>query len=147
MEVVSYNSYAGFAKRLIAFVLDSMLVRIGIGMFFFRINLITLYYGHDGWDISHHLLFRHGLVVELITMAYFVFCESSTWQATLGKKLLGMKVVNEQYGRLSVKDAVIRFLTKYLSAAVLLLGYIWIIFDPKKQGWHDKIAGTYVIEA
>ena len=140
MEVVSYNRYAGFFRRFIAFLIDSIITRIGLTILFFHSADFEMY------DI-HNLFSRHTIVVELILMAYFVFCESSVWQATLGKKLLNIKVVDESFSRISPGTALIRYLFKYLSTFVFLLGYIWIIFDSKKQGWHDKLAKTFVIEA
>ena len=136
MEVVSYNHYVGFFKRFIAFIIDSIIIRLGL-------TLIFGYFSHFDFNDPFN---RNTLVVELLTAAYFVFCESSAWQATIGKKLLGMKVVGESFGRISPGTALLRYISSYLSGFILGLGYIWIIFDSKKQGWHDKIAGTYVIE-
>ena len=139
MEVVSYNNYAGFTKRFFAFIID----RIMIWMFIY----VVLGYARGISIYSIFSLFDSDTIIaEILVMAYFVVCETSSWQGTLGKRLLGLKVVNEQYGRETASQAMWRFTWKYLSAFVLLLGFIWVIFDPKKQGWHDKIAHTYVIE-
>ena len=146
MEIVSYNSYAGFFKRFVAFIIDSMLVRIGLGMLLFGTNPIKILYDYDMLQMVHHQL-SHGIWVEVLTMAYFVICETSAWQATLGKRLMGLKVVSLQYEKIKPATAMWRYTWKYLSALVFMLGYIWVIFDAKKQGWHDKLAGTYVIEA
>ena len=138
MEVVSINNYAGFSRRFWAFVID-------------RICIWFILYVIWGYSRDFHMynvksLFSlDTLWLELMMMAYFVICETSSWQGTLGKHLLGMKVVTEKYQKLTVADAILRYLSKYLSTFVFLLGYIWIMFDPKKQGWHDKLAGTYVI--
>jgi uncharacterized RDD family membrane protein YckC len=140
MEIVSYNSYAGFAKRFMAFIIDRICIWLILTLIFGYYYQIHLY------RISN-LFNRNTVYIELLLMTYFVLCESSRWQATLGKKLFGMKVVTEQYQKLTVKDALVRYLSKYLSTFVLLLGYIWIIFDSRKQGWHDKIAGTFVINS
>ena len=81
----------------------------------------------------------------LITMIYCVLLTSSEWQGTIGMKLLNMKVTDENFARISPLKAFVRYVASWLSGAIFCLGYIWIIFDSKKQGWHDKIAGTYVI--
>lgn len=66
---------------------------------------------------------------------------------TLGKMAVGTKVVNEDGIAPSLLTALVReVIGKFVSAIVLMLGYIWILFDPKFQGWHDKIASTYVIK-
>jgi len=139
MEVISYNNYAGFTKRFFAFIID----RIMIWMFIY----IVLGYARGISIYSIFSLFDSDTIIaEILVMAYFVVCETSSWQGTLGKHLLGMKVVNEQYGKETASQAMWRFTWKYLSAFILLLGFIWVIFDPKKQGWHDKLAHTYVID-
>jgi len=140
MEVVSYNNYAGFTKRLLAFVIDRILIWFML--------YVALGYALD-FDLYswHNLMGFHTIVIDILVFIYFVVCETSSWQGTLGKRLLGMKVVNEQYGKEAASQAMWRFTWKYLSAFVFMLGFIWVIFDPKKQGWHDKLAHTYVIEA
>ena len=66
--------------------------------------------------------------------------------ATVGQRALGLRVVDEHTGqRLVVAQLVGRFFGGVLSVACLWIGVIWIAFDPRKQGWHDKIAGTLVI--
>lgn len=66
---------------------------------------------------------------------------------TLGKIAMGTKVVNEDGIAPSLLTAFMReVIGKFISAIVLYLGFIWIIFDSKFQGWHDKIASTYVIK-
>lgn len=65
---------------------------------------------------------------------------------TLGKKVMKIKVVTESGKAVGYKEAVVRFLGYILSGAVLGLGFLWIIWDKKKQGWHDKIAGTLVVK-
>ena len=66
---------------------------------------------------------------------------------TVGKMVMGTKVVNEDGRSPSLLTAFVReVIGKFVSAIVLGLGFIWILFDPKFQGWHDKIAGTYVIK-
>lgn len=138
MEVLSYNSYAGFGRRFLAFLIDRVCIWLLLYILFGNHMHVSMYH-------IRHIFNPNTLWIEMLMMAYFVACETSSWQGTLGKKALGLKVVTEKYGRLKVGDAVLRFLAKYLSAMILFLGFIWIAFDRQKQGWHDKIAGTYVI--
>jgi uncharacterized RDD family membrane protein YckC len=56
-------------------------------------------------------------------------------------------VVDADGNRPSVGAALIRTLVAYLSGAVLLLGYLWALWDPRKQTWHDKVAGTFAVKA
>ena len=84
----------------------------------------------------------------LLSFGYYVFLIGYKGQ-TIGKMALGIKVVNLNNTQ-THPDYVHAFLReivgKLISAAVLLLGYIWVIFDKNKQAWHDKIAGTVVIK-
>lgn len=67
--------------------------------------------------------------------------------ATPGKKLLKLKVVNK-FGQVpGYGPAIGRWLMQGLvSAQIFYLGYLWMLWDPQGQTWHDKIAGTYVVE-
>jgi uncharacterized RDD family membrane protein YckC len=68
--------------------------------------------------------------------------------ATVGKKVFGMKVVKEDGSPIGFWRSLLRHTIGYwVSGLVFGLGFIWIGFDPHKQGWHDKIAGTYVVRA
>ncbi len=56
------------------------------------------------------------------------------------------KVVDAKTGGVpSVRQCIVRYFAYILSAIPLCLGYIWVAFDPKKQAWHDKLAGTVVV--
>lgn len=67
--------------------------------------------------------------------------------ATPGKKLMGIKIVKIDGSKIDYSAAILRSVFGYtLSSAALSLGFLWVIWDKKKQGWHDKIASTVVIE-
>ncbi len=66
---------------------------------------------------------------------------------TPGKMAVGIKVVNAQGDRPALGVAALReILGKFVSTIVLFVGFLWIDIDKQKQGWHDKIAGTYVVK-
>ncbi len=139
MEVVSNDHYAGFTKRLLAFLIDRV--------FIWLMLYIVLGYARGFKLYSMSSLFSlQTIFIDLLIMVYFVIFETSSWQGTIGKHLLGIRVVTERYHTLTAENAAWRYIWKYVSALVLMLGFIWVIFDPKKQGWHDKLAHTYVIE-
>lgn len=92
------------------------------------------------------LIFGLFLVVVVITTLYYTLMTARG--ATVGKKVFGMKVVKEDGSPIGFGRSLLRHTIGYwVSAAVFGLGFIWIGFDPHKQGWHDKIAGTYVVRA
>ncbi len=69
-------------------------------------------------------------------------------QATPGKMAIGAKIVDAKtLGKPSNGQLIGRYLAYYLSTIVLLLGFIWVAFDSRKQGWHDKLAGTLVVRS
>jgi uncharacterized RDD family membrane protein YckC len=79
--------------------------------------------------------------------AYYALMESSSMQATLGKKALGMIVTDLEGRRVSLGKATGRFFGKILSGLILGIGYIMIGFTERKQGLHDMLAGTLVYKA
>lgn len=86
------------------------------------------------------------IVVLLIMWLWFAIPESSKWQATIGKKILGLKVTDEYGERIELSKATKRFWSKIMSALILCIGFIMVGFTKKNQGLHDKIAGTLVIK-
>jgi uncharacterized RDD family membrane protein YckC len=82
----------------------------------------------------------------LINWLYHTISESSPWQATLGKKLLGLRVTDKAGNRIGFGKANGRYWSKYLSGLILCMGYIMVASTEKKQGLHDKIAGTLVLK-
>jgi uncharacterized RDD family membrane protein YckC len=83
----------------------------------------------------------------LLLVAYETFLVSQWGGYTVGKKIMGLKVVTVSGSSLDVKKAFIRAISKVLSFAVFFLGFIWMLWDPQSQTWHDKLADTNVVEA
>lgn len=113
--------YAGFLPRFAAFLIDAFILFVA-GIFVPLLGLL-------------------GIVVNWLYFAYF---ESSEKQATPGKMAMRLKVTDMDGKRLSFVTASIRYFAKMISALVLFLGFVMIAFDARKQGLHDKIAGTLV---
>ena len=81
----------------------------------------------------------------LIFIAYFIGLWGTTGQ-TIGMMLLGLHVVrNLDGGKITWGNAVLRFVGLFVAFACLYIGVIWVAFDSRKQGWHDRIGGTVVI--
>lgn len=80
----------------------------------------------------------------LANISYFTYFHGATGR-TPGKMLLGLQVVCADGSPVSFGVAFLRSVGYLISSFVFCLGYIWIGFDKRKQGWHDKIAGTVVI--
>jgi len=148
MELVdqkpNYN-YGGFWIRFIAYLIDgiilyvvfAILIFIFTGDLFYQAKIDPMQLGKDYWLITSSNI--------ILSLLYYVGLESSKYQATLGKMVMGLKVIDEGGQRLSHGRALGRYLSKIISALILLIGFIMAAFDSKKQALHDKIASTYVI--
>lgn len=84
-------------------------------------------------------------LATLIYTAYFVYYFSTSGQ-TLGMLAMHIKVVRVDGRPLSWTTGMLRYVG-YLLSLPLFLGFLWAMFDPHRQGWHDKIAGTIVVRA
>ena len=151
------NTIANPFKRLLAVLIDIVVIIpfivIGINAVDKIFNLpVTPEFNNgftikiDKWAKEHIwlLIILYSLTKLIIVYFYFTLLETSMWQGTIGKKLLKIKVTDMNGKRINFKRATIRFLSKILSAQ-LLIGYIMILFTDKKQGLHDLIAKTLVL--
>jgi uncharacterized RDD family membrane protein YckC len=84
-------------------------------------------------------------LLQLVSAVYFI--GFWTWRAqTPGMMLLGLRIARDADGTPpGLGRSILRYIGYFVSAIVLFIGFIWIAFDSKKQGWHDKIAGTVVV--
>lgn len=76
---------------------------------------------------------------------YGALCESSEWQATPGKKALGLKVTDESGQRIDFTRATLRFFCQILSGLLMGIGYLMAAFTARKQALHDMLARTLVV--
>jgi uncharacterized RDD family membrane protein YckC len=82
----------------------------------------------------------------LFSTAYIVFMMSNkSTMGTLGMSAMKLKVVNATGGPISLQQSIIRVVMSYISAAILMIGYLMMFFNNKKQTLHDKVAETYVV--
>ena len=85
-------------------------------------------------------------VAVVASWLYFSLMESSPRGATVGKMVVGLRVVDEQGQRISFLRATGRFFAKIISALILLIGYLMVAFTDRKRGLHDIMAGTLVVK-
>ncbi len=143
---------AGFFSRFEAFVIDLIILSIVQLVASTFIQTIVRFFKLTGLVTSLQTLLDNStfdLISGSILMALFVIgYYSFFWTLvgyTPGKALLGLKVVRNNGGKLSFFRSLLRFFAYWISLIPLCLGYFWILWDPKRQGWHDKIAGTQVL--
>lgn len=148
----SYNKenviYAGFFSRLSAFLLDTLLVSLGLLVMKVVVWILSLSIGDS--VIFKPILFQFtffDILYYLITVGYFVigtYCYSTT----VGKYLMNLKVVDKDGEKLTFMTVLIReTVGRYLAELIVCVGYLMIGCDRFKQGLHDKIADTCVIHA
>ncbi len=139
-------NYAGPWLRLAANILDQFVVVIFMIVAFFVAALIAIPAGYSKESFHVVSSWMTNWLPLIFGWLYWTLAESSLWQATLGKRLLKLKVVNIEGSRISWAQSNKRFFSKLLSALPLFGGYMMIAFTAKKQGLHDKLAGTYVVK-
>ena len=132
--------YAGFWIRTGAAIIDSLLVLMVV------MPLLTSIYGTDYWLTEVNMQGPLDALINYVLPAVAVILFWVYKSATPGKMLTKLKIVDARtLGHPTTPQFVGRYLGYYLATLPLLLGIIWVAFDKRKQGWHDKLAGTVVI--
>ncbi len=132
--------YVGFWMRVLASLVDTVILVVVIGLVAFAV-FGTQYLRLSGEGKT--LMFDLVVQVAFPAAAAILF-----WRyrgATPGKILISAKIVDAKtLGAPSTGQLVGRYFA-YIVSSIFMLGFIWIAFDKRKQGWHDKLAGTVVI--
>ncbi len=152
-------AYAGFWIRVVGTLIDGIIVGVPFVILFFALEgsaistyadclnsaaaTGTLATTCEGTFLASVGYFE--LIWLVVEFAYFVILWSQ-FGGTLGQRMLGLHVVDAATGRnIGIGRAVGRFVGYVISGIALDIGFIWVAFDPQKQGWHDKIASTFVV--
>jgi len=127
MEVAM--NYAGFWRRLVAVIIDGVILGAITGV------LMAIF----GAQQAASWL---GSIIGIIYVIGFW-----TWRGqTLGKMVMGIKIVETDGSPIGIGRAILRYVGYLVSTIIICIGYLMIAWDSKKQGLHDKIAGTYVVK-
>jgi len=131
--------YVGFWARVGAAFIDGILMALVLTPI-----VLFLGGGYDWDDLdSPKNIFLNGILPAIVILVFW-----HTRQATPGKMLIGAKIVDAKtLDKPSTGQFIGRYLCYYISSLVFGLGFIWAGFDSRKQGWHDKLAGTVVVRA
>ena len=162
MEEQSTNSvggvaeprYVGFWARFLAMFIDNLWVGIVLVLVLFAV------YGQDLMtmammtpDASGEMMgaaaqgAAGGVLVQLFLPAILIVGFWVWKSATPGKMAISAKIVDAKtLGEPSAGQLIVRYVGYFISTFVFFLGFLWVAFDKRKQGWHDKIAGTLVIK-
>ena len=139
------SGYGGFWIRFAAYFIDSLVVNgatFGLLAATKPITCITI----DGTTCEPGTTVISPLFWVLIAIPVVYYVVLWAIGGTLGQRITGLRVVDANTGgNLGFGKAILRFIGYLVSVAVVFIGLIWVAFDPRKQGWHDKIAGSLVI--
>jgi uncharacterized RDD family membrane protein YckC len=134
--------YVGFWLRLGASLIDSVLLAMVCW------PVLTYIYGWGYWSSDKLIHGPADFLVSWLLPAIAVVIFWINRQATPGKIAIRARIVDADTGDApSTGKLVIRYLGYYVSTIALFMGFIWIAFDPRKQGWHDKMANTVVVRS
>ena len=144
-----HSPYAGAVSRSVAFIIDLVIIStccaIGISVLqllgsFFHLNIGEVL-------LNNPLLGTIAVGLgALFQSLYFVVFWSINGQ-TPGKMLVGLRVIGVNGDKVGFLRAILRYFGYWLSAVVVLLGFLWVLIDQRRQGWHDKIGRTVVVYA
>lgn len=129
---------ASFKDRFLAFIIDQLVFLIPFILYLYAIFIIFI----KDYSIAFNLS------AFLFSLLFIVYNTLFIWRsgATIGKRLLKIKVVNDQHQSINFWRALSReSIGKFLSI-IFYLGYLWVLIDTRKQGWHDKLAKTFVLK-
>ena len=135
--------YVGFWARVWASIIDTILMLVIVA------PLLTYYYGGDYWMGGYGFIAGPAdVLLNWILPAIAVVLFWIYRQATPGKMAIRAKIVDATtLGKPTTGQLVIRYLGYYVSFFAFCLGFVWVGIDARKQGWHDKMAGTLVVRA
>jgi uncharacterized RDD family membrane protein YckC len=150
--------YAGFWIRLVARLLDGLIVGIPFGILFGVFFVIggvvsnnTSSSSQDSQNAAAAAAFGGGFlllyVIGLVAQVGYWIYFWGTSGATLGMRLLHLRLVDaDTGGPIGYARATVRFLMSIVNSWACYIGWIWVAFDPRKQGWHDKVANSVVLQ-
>lgn len=135
------TKYVGFWARVLATLIDSVLVMA------ITLPPLLAIYGMAYLDSKKTFNGPADVLISSLLPMIVIILFWAKKQATPGKMAISAKIVDAKTsGAPSTKQCVGRYFAYIISSVVLGLGFLWVAFDPKKQAWHDKLAGTVVVK-
>lgn len=133
--------FAAFDQRLLASVIDHFII-FGI----YTVIILTSYIFIEGKDERIQAFLMPFPIIFIVKLIYGIFAEASTSQATIGKRMLNIKVTDMEGTRVSLGRSLGRNFSKILSVVPVFFGYLYSFLNKKNQCWHDITAETLVIK-
>lgn len=136
-------AYAGFWRRVMASIIDLIIIMV------VTMPLLVALYGSDYFSRTSDEGYAGAgdFFVQIVLPAVLTLVFWKMRGATPGKMLMGVRIVDaESLGRPSTGQLLIRYVSYLVSSLPLGLGFLWVAVDRRKQGFHDKLARTVVIQ-
>ena len=138
--------YASFGERASAYIIDNVLLSGVMMLFYIPVLILYEIFPILLIGLSEDFLIMVTMIIFDVFILYVYFTYMiGKYGYTVGKRHYGIKVVTLEGKIPGYKKAFLRAIGYVISSIFLYLGFIWIAIDKKKQGWHDKLAKTYVI--
>jgi len=146
-SMVAEFAFAGFWKRAIAYIFDGIIFSILLTIIFLIFGSSMINMNNPQAMLNMGVTFIIGFYISIYVgwWLYFAILESSSLQATLGKKMMGIKVTDMQGQPLSFMHATGRHFSGFVTQMTFFIGFLMIAFTSRKQALHDKMASTLVV--
>ncbi len=149
------GQYAGFVSRSIAYTIDLLVIVVTIALVGATLNLFLQFFRLD--ELLDTMLASQTILgtslriitflgsTAFISFSYFVLAWTLTAGQSVGKLLIGIRIVPLDGTNITFWRSTLRYFALLLSALILFIGLLWVLVSDRRQGWHDKIAKTCVI--
>lgn len=136
-QIRAVGPRAGFWKRFLALLIDIIILSIVTTVLFGIRPVEPAWVGNIMAGLS-----------TIFVIAYFTYLEGSPSGQTVGKRAVGIRVIDfHTPTSIGYARALGRTVIAYFISPILLLGYLWMLWDKEKQTWHDKVASSVVVPA
>jgi uncharacterized RDD family membrane protein YckC len=151
------KTYGGFWIRLVARIVDGIILTVPLGVIFIVFAVLAGGIASQTNSTDQNAKAAVGLgivgvwllVVTLATVGtviYFVYFWGTSG-STLGMRIFSLRIVDADTGApIGIARAIVRYLMSIVNSVACYIGWIWVAFDPRKQGWHDKVANSIVLQ-
>lgn len=139
------GQYAGAISRAVAFGIDLAIITLTLLVVAaLALTVQGFFPGRIFAGVRLAITVATEMIGSVLAIAYPI----AFWAVlgeTPGDMLMGLRIVRTDGRRMNLRCALLRYVGSLLAALPLFLGFLWILVDDRRQGWHDKIAGTYVL--
>ena len=135
-------TYVGFWLRLWASIIDTIVVSLVV------VPVLWAAYGKEYFEADAMIKGPLDVLMSWVLPAVAIVLFWIYRSATPGKMAISARIVDARTGKPPTsRQCIVRYLGYYVGLFGLGIGFLWVAFDPRKQGWHDKLAGTVVVRS